>query len=292
VRAFRDRVTSTDVEMCVMARDGRSLPILVNARPLEDTYGRFLGAVAVYRDIEPIKRLERLRQEWAAMIAHDLRQPLAAIKVSEQSLAMQGDRDSRDLRAFATISRAVGRMNSMIEELLDVSLLEVSGLTLNVSTVDLETLLRSVVESFEPAGERLLRVQIDPGLPAVRADAARLTRVLENLISNAFKYGVPGGHVVVSAAQHGGLIEVAVSNTGEALTPDEVRNLFSRFYRAPSTRQRERGLGLGLYISRGIVEAHGGHLVYDHSKGRTSFRFVVPVRAAAAEAQRERRGAE
>jgi signal transduction histidine kinase len=100
--------------------------------------------------------------------------------------------------------------------------------------------------------------------------------VLDNLISNAFKYGAPGSDVVVTAARCGQDVEVSVINQGETLSAEEIQHLFARFYRTRSAGE-ERGLGLGLYIARGLVEAHGGRLWCESSDGQTTFHFTLPI---------------
>src|SRR5262249_17879348 len=152
--------------------------------------------------------------------------------------------EARDRRAFAAIDGAVARMNQMLEELVDTSLLEANRIILRKTPLRLQDLLQDVADSMRSEASRL-RVRVEPNLPSVDADRARVERVLENLISNAFKYGAADPPVMVSAARHPEGVEVAVTNAGETLTAEEIKNMFSRFYRAPSAHEA-KGLGLGL----------------------------------------------
>jgi PAS domain S-box-containing protein len=279
VRSFRKRDTVSDVELLLVARDGRRVPVLVNSAPILDQRGELLGAVEVWREIEQLKRLERLREEWAAMVAHDLRQPLSVIQAWDQVLGLQPARPARDQRAVEAIDEAVVRMNEMLQELIDTSLLEAHRVELRRSSVRIDELVRKAVEAHQ-SKRAPLRLELAPELPELEIDRARIERVLDNLLSNAQKYGTPGEEVTVTAAQRDGGVEVAVTNLGSTLPPDEIPSLFSRFYRTRSARAK-RGLGLGLYIAKSFIEAHGGRIACESHDGRTTFRFTLPLRPEA-----------
>jgi PAS domain S-box-containing protein len=275
VRAFREGKPSHNVELAVSTREGRLVPVLVDATPLVDDEGESLGAVVVWREVEQLKHIEQLRQEWSAVVAHDLRQPLATIRMWDQMLAQSRDaHDAQALRAVAAIEKAVRRMSDMLDDLVDTSLVETHRVTLQKATIDVGELVREVVHSQSTADHRA-RLVVAPELLPVEADRGRIERVLENLLSNAFKYGTSGSEVEVIVTRRGREAEVAVTNDGETLSADDVRKLFSRFYRAPSARN-ERGLGLGLYIAQGFIQAHGGRLWCDLGDGCTTFRFTLP----------------
>jgi signal transduction histidine kinase len=193
--------------------------------------------------------------------------------------------DEQALRAVAAIERTVRRMSEMLDDLTDTSLVETHRVTLRKSHLDIGELVRDVVELVSTPEQRA-RLVVDPDPPAVEADRGRVERGLENLLSNAFKYGTRGAEVLVAVTRGHGEVEVMVANVGQTLSPDEVRSLFSRFYRAPSP-QGERGLGLGLYIARGFIEAHGGRLWCDSADGRTTFHFTLPCSDTVADEQRQ-----
>lgn len=276
VRAYLGREAVANVEMMVVTRDGRAIPILVDAAPLLDPQGKSLGAVAVWRDIEQLKHLEQLRREWSAVVAHDLRQPLAIIRMWDQQLARSTEpRDQETARAVSAIDRAVSRMSGMLDDLIDSSTIETHRVALQRTRFSLDELIREACELPE-AGR--IRLGLEQDLE-VEADRGRIARVFDNLLSNALKYGDADGEIAVAAARRNGLIEVTVTNRGPTLAADEIAQLFSRFYRTRGARRKE-GLGLGLYIARGFIEAHGGKLWCESEKRTTTFHFELPAAPA------------
>jgi PAS domain S-box-containing protein len=267
-------------ELLARVPDGRLVPILVNAAPVLDARGEITGATAVVQDITVRKELERLREEWASVVAHDLRQPAAAISLTADTLFRihRGELPERERKAFDRIKAAAERLNRMINDLLDVSLIDAKRLSLEPRAVDLRALLEAVVEGLREtsAGGRIV-VNAEPNQIAW-IDPDRVHQVLGNLISNAIKYGRPDGEIRVQAAGRDDSVEVTVTNSGAGIAPDELPALFDRFRRAAEARAgRTPGLGLGLYIARGLVEAQGGQMWADSVPGQfTTFHFTVP----------------
>jgi signal transduction histidine kinase len=150
---------------------------------------------------------------------------------------------------------------------------------------DVGQVARSTTDSFAPAAEAQeveLRVEIAGTLPAVQADADRLAQVLRNLLINALRHTPPGGSITVTCSTQPGVVEVAVSDTGEGIAPEDQKRVFDRFWRADRARSHgdrwARGTGLGLSIAQSLVEAHGGHIWMDSTPQQGStFRFTLPV---------------
>jgi len=170
-------------------------------------------------------------------------------------------------------------MNAMIQDLVDMTRLESGQLALTLQAVDLHAYLANLLSRTETLLDYArIRVELPPGLPAVRADYNRLERIVINLLSNALKYSPPGTPVTVRAQQEAGMVRVSVTDEGAGIPPEEQPNLFQRYYRAQSTRAAEEGIGLGLYITKLLVEAHGGRVWVESAMGKGStFSFTLPT---------------
>jgi PAS domain S-box-containing protein len=281
VRALTRGEVATDHEHFVRVRDGRMVPVLVSAAPIRDEDGLITGAVAVIRDVTALKELERLREEWASVVAHDLRQPVGAISLTAESLIKmhEGEPSAKERRAVERIRSASLRLNRMIEDLLDASRIEAKRLSVEPRLVDFRGLVDAVLESHrESAAGRPVKVSVERG-QAAWIDPDRIHQVLGNLLSNAVKYGAPGSEITIHCSALDDTLEVSVTNEGGGIPADELPRLFSRFGRARSARAAGTpGLGLGLYIARGLVEAHGGRMWAESVPGAsTSFHFTIPT---------------
>lgn len=281
IRAIRSGLTTMRHELLLQRQTGGLVPMLVSAAPVFDTEGKQSGAVAIFQDISAQKDLERLRKEWASVVAHDLRQPLGVIVLDADALTDMPDAAQAPeyQRAIERIRRSARQMNKMIDDLADVSLIEARRLKLDCAETDLARLLEDAVDRLSRlAGGHPVRLSktIDSA-PAI-VDAARIEQVLGNLITNAAKYGEPGGEIGVRLSRSGDDSEVAVVNRGRGIPAADLPKLFERFSRREASRQSGvPGLGLGLYISKGLVEAHGGRIRAESViDGVTTFVFTLP----------------
>jgi signal transduction histidine kinase len=228
------------------------------------------------------EELARAREQVLAVVAHDLRNPLSTI-LGAASLLEDPTQDAREIReTLALIHRAVDRMNRLIGDLLDVTRLEVGRLVLEQEPIAVRDLLAQTLESWEAtATSRGLSFEIDPvseGL-AVFADGSRVLQVLDNLVGNAVKFSDAGGRIAVRATRgEGSTTEVrfSVSDTGPGIPPEVLKELFQRFWQANAADRR--GIGLGLAICKGIVEAHGGRIWCESQLGHGArFTFTLPI---------------
>jgi signal transduction histidine kinase len=212
------------------------------------------------------------------MVAHELRQPTAIIALSAGRLARSAPAALAE--PVEQIRAQCRRLGRMITDLLDVSRIDARQLALRLATVDLGALLHRIV-ARETAGEDGLRLVLSTELPPVSLDADRFEQILDNLLSNAKKYRAAGTPVEVLAAWRLGEVEVAVRNRGPGLAPDELVRLFERFHRTAAARALGLpGIGLGLYITRCLVEAHGGRISVESVPGdTTTFRVFLPAPA-------------
>lgn len=283
VRAIRRGESVVGVELRIRARDGRMVPVLASATPVRGPDGKLQGTVAVFEDISSLKDLERLREEWTAVVAHDLRQPIGVITLSAQALARahKGEMSESEAKAIERIRAGAKRLDAMIEDLLDASRIEAHRLKIEKREVNLKDLVCEIVERAGALTRgHSVHVEVQGKIPTIMADPNRIEQVLMNLLSNAGKYGDPGTEIRVVLAQRDGEVEIAVSNRGKDLTPEDLSKLFTRFYRTQRAQtSTTQGLGLGLYITKGLVEAHGGRIWAESASGITTFRFTLPAHA-------------
>ncbi|HEU4729634.1 MAG TPA: ATP-binding protein [Kofleriaceae bacterium] len=215
------------------------------------------------------------REEVLAIVSHDLKGPLNSIVLQEQLLAHQHGTlvDAHT----ATVARSVNQMRWMILGLLDVASLDMGNLRLDVGPVDFEALVREVTETTGPtatAHDVALAVHVTaPG--TVKLDRDRMWQVLSNLLNNAVKFTPPGGRVEVRVERSATELTIVVADTGPGIAPDALPRVFDRYF---TTSRGNQGNGLGLYIAKGIVEAHGGRIQVDSAGGQgATFRIAIPV---------------
>jgi PAS domain S-box-containing protein len=231
--------------------------------------------LSALRDISGRRAVERLQQEFIAMVTHDLRNPLAALAGYAQLLRRQEAYDERAVDAIINQSR---RLDRLIGDLLEMSRLETRQLELRRARIDLVALVRAAVEQVQALGpSHAIRVRAPGGPLEGWWDPDRLEQVLQNLLTNAVKYSPDGGEILVQVFDLGREARVAVGDQGPGIPAEVLPRLFERFYRAENEAGAQEGLGLGLYITRALVEAHGGSIGVESELGRGSvFTFTLP----------------
>lgn len=280
-RALRGEVVVGE-EMLFCRPAGDCVPILVSAAPICETTGGVTGAVAVFQDISTIKHLEQLREEFISVIAHDLRAPITVIQGFSQTLRRLADSHAApelEVKGLEAILQSARRLNAMVEDLLDASRVEARRLALTREPVNLPTLAGSLIERLEPlvAGHPV-RLSVPDQVPPVLADAGRVEQILTNLLTNAAKFSPQAAEILVAMARDEREVRVCVTDQGPGIAPQDVAQLFERFYRTRQARRTQEGLGLGLYISKGLVEAHGGRIWVETEEGKGStFCFTLPL---------------
>lgn len=283
-RVLRGEVVEP-TEVLIVRPDGETTPCEVRAAPLFGADGRAFGGVAVLRDISADKAIERMRVEWNAIVAHDLRNPLNNIALNAQLLAHGVHDDAELAESVREIRDAGARLNRMVADLLDLSRIEAHKLTLRPQTTDMADLVRSAVKRARlGAPERAIELHASAEPLTVTVDRDRITQALDNLLSNALKYGACGTPVVVTTERRAHEVAVAIGNEGDGIAQEALPRLFQRFQRGVNGRlEAISGIGLGLYITRGVIEAHGGQIHVESTPGaRTTFSFTVPSAPARA----------
>ena len=233
-----------------------------------------------------------LRDHVLGVVAHDLRNPLSAILMQTRALKRQGaEPERRSTKPLELIHRAATRMNRLIQDLLDVALMEAGQLTIERAQLSAGGLIAEALDMQRPlasASSLECRIEVDAAVGEVWGDRNRLLQVLENLIGNAIKFTPAGGRITVGAVSRDHEVVFRVTDTGAGIAPENQARVFDRFWQA--SRAGGLGAGLGLPITKGIVEAHGGRIWVESAEGRGStFFFTVPTPAAVQEKVSERR---
>lgn len=227
------------------------------------------------------------RDALLSVIAHDLRNPLTSVRARVQLAELLLRRERPDLeQALRSLKMAVpqvDRVSRLLDDLVTAGRSRGAPLSVNLTEVDLAPLVERVVERWQgEAASHRFEVEVEGPLP-IQGDSGRLEQVLDNLLGNAVKYSPAGSTILVTATRRGAEVELSVADQGSGIAPDERPKVFDRFYRQPEHRQSSQpGLGLGLYITRQLVDAHGGRVWVDSHDGQGS-RFTVALPARAAE---------
>ncbi len=289
--ALRQGQTVEPYETVRVRKDGRRLHVLVTMSPVLSGDGQVMGASAIARDITDRKQAEtalreaaRHKDEFLAMLGHELRNPLAPIRNCLFVLGLANVNPDQIQRALATLERQVVHLTRLVDDLLDVSRISQGKILLRRERVDLVELVRATVEDHRGAltGAGLgLDVELPPGPLWVEGDPTRLSQSVGNVLHNALKFTDRGGRVRVSVgAEPAGTAVLTVEDTGIGIEPEVLGRLFEPFSQAPPGIDRSRGgLGLGLALVRRLVELHGGTVeASSRGSGRGSeIRLRLPV---------------
>ncbi len=268
-------------EIAVRHRDGVVVPVVatVSRMPVPDG-----GAVAVLRDLRSARSLDEAKASFVAAVSHELRTPLALIDGYTQSL-LHLDLDAATARRhLERIAAAAQRLAGLVDDIIDVGQLESDALVLRRTPVAIDGLLRAfLAERAEGADAPRIALVVPRGLPRVDVDATRIRQVLENLVGNAEKHAGRAAPIDVRARrQDEATVVVTVADGGRGIAAEDRDHVFERFFRGLSVREsRVPGSGLGLYLCRRIVEAHGGWIRLDATTKGTSISMGLPVAAVA-----------
>jgi signal transduction histidine kinase len=253
--------------------------IRVSAAPIRGAGAAIVGAVSNLTDVTEIQQLQAERQDLLRAVSHDLRNPLQIVLLQAERLQRALPADAaKERRSADAIANAARNMSAMIRDLVEAVRLEAGRFALQPETVALPGWIRDRLSLTAGVLDTSRIVfEFDPDLPDVRADPARLDRVVTNLVGNALRYSDPAREVRVGARRTGAAVEVWVADRGVGITPEDLPHIFERFYRGKLT-SRSEGLGLGLFIVRMLVEAQGGEVRAESRVGEGStFSFTLPV---------------
>jgi PAS domain S-box-containing protein len=261
--------------------DGSEHAFRLRTTPMRDEEGRLLGAVTLLEDITHLREIDRLKSGFIATASHELRTPLTSVQMSVHLLleGASGTLTERQQEVLAACREDCDRLEKLMRDLLDLSKIEAGEAAPHLLPVSAGDLIAATAESFrtqvESKGIRF-RIDVPTDLPSVLADRAQIERVVSNLISNALRHTDAGGEIKINAIRRDGQVAVSVADTGHGIPPEYLPTIFDRFVRVPNAPLG--GAGLGLAISKGIVEAHGGQIVVQSRVGHgTTFTFTLQV---------------
>lgn len=281
VRAIETGQAVVDRELILLARDGQSVYASVTAAAVKSPQGQLLTCVLNVRDITRSHEADELRDTFVSVVSHELQTPIAIIKGYASTLAREDAHwDAETLRTrLRAIEEESDRLHHLLGNVLYASRIHVGGLQMERTELDLAELTHSVVRRFKarsPESDISVRIPVD--LPLVMADRERIEEVLLNLLDNAVKYAPKGSRIRVRGQATEEDAIVSVADTGQGIPLREQERIFERFQRLDnSSARRTQGAGLGLYICRAIVEAHGGRIWVSSVMGRGStFNFSLP----------------
>ena len=281
-RALRGE-TVRGLVMVIRPPVGTTLWLSASAAPIRTSDGRLLGAVATFTDITPLHDLQQQRARYILGISHGLRTPLTVVQGQAQLLLQALERagiDARMQRSTEVVVKSAQRMSVTLRDLVDLTEIEAGQpLKLNRVPVDLRSFVFQMKEHLRGLLDvERVRAEAPEGLPPVMADPDRLERILTNLLSNALKYSKPDTEVTISLSQSDGEVITSVTDRGKGIPAEDIPLLFQPYQRAQMVRAPQESLGLGLYITKGLVEAHGGRIWVESQVGKGStFTFTLPV---------------
>jgi len=241
------------------------LPIGVTYAPLLSPDGKLRNIIASVRDITHFRTADEMKSTFISIVSHELRTPVALIKGYASTLRRDDAKWDKSTisDSLAVIEEEADRLSKMIDDLLDASRLQAGGMSLNRADVSLPMLAKRVAERFSTqSNKHNIVAEFPEKFPIVLADETRLEQVVSNLVSNALKYA-PKGEIKITGTVRPEQIVICVSDQGPGIEAKDLPHIFDRFYRSTNGVKQTRGAGLGLYLARAIIEAHGGRIWAD-----------------------------
>ncbi|MFN8643819.1 MAG: response regulator [Candidatus Binatia bacterium] len=280
--------TGASFDAVWLTREGREIPVEIVRRRL-----RFDGREAflsVARDVSARLELSRQRQEFLAMLTHDIKNPLGVVLGFAELLGEVGDLNAEQHDLVARIQANAGTVLTLVANYLNLTQIEGGQLTIHRRAVPLAVLLEAVAQRFREHASRegiTLAVEVADDLGVISADPVALDRVLINLVHNAIKFTPSGGRVAVVGRREGDGVVIQVADTGIGIAPEELESVF-QLYRRGMTRQSHEGTGLGLFIARSLIAAHAGAIAIASAQGEgTTVTVRLPTGAVADEPRAE-----
>lgn len=254
------------VEGDLITEGAGAISVGITYAPALTEDGRILSIVGSVRDITKFREAEELKSTFISIISHELRTPVALIKGFVGTLRREdANWDSGTVQeSLAVIEEESDRLANLIDDLLDASRLQAGALALTRTDVALDHLAERMVERFKPQSEvHNFKTDFPAKFPLIHADESRLMQVLGNLLSNAVKYSPEGGQVIISGRSQPDKVILCVQDEGPGITLEDVPRIFNLFYRSNEASRKTKGTGLGLFLAKAVIEAHGGEIWVD-----------------------------
>ena len=247
------------------------LPVGITYAPLLSDEGNLINIITSVRDITRFRQAEETKSTFISVVSHELKTPVALIKGYVGTLRREDITWDSEIvqESLQVIEEEADRLSGYIENLLDATRLQSSSFSIKRTDLQIGDLINRVAKRFQTqTTKHTIVVKLQPNLPVILADETRLNQVFSNLVSNSIKYA-PGGEICLSAEVKDDNIICCVSDEGPGIDPNDLPFVFTRFYRSPDAIKLTKGAGLGLYLAKAIIEAHGGRMWVDteHGKG-------------------------
>ncbi len=254
------------------------------ATPVHTRTGEYLGRLYVFHDVTREREVDRMKTEFVSLVSHELRTPLTSIKgyVDLLQTGEVGELTDEQREFLDIVKTNADRLVELINDLLDISRIEAGRVELKRKPLDLSKIISQVATTLKPqitAKQQTLALQIADALPPVLGDSDRLTQIVMNFMSNAYKYTPVQGRITIAAYPQAAHVRVDVHDTGIGLTEEDQAQLFTKFFRAKNRATQEvGGTGLGLALTRSLVEMHGGRVTVASAPHQGStFSFTIPI---------------
>jgi len=242
-----------------------NLPVGITYAPLMAENGTLRNIIATVRDITKFRNAEEIKNTFVSIVSHELKTPVALIKGYVSTLRREDAKWDKAVvkDSLAVIEEESDHLAAMIEDLLDASRLQAGGLQTNLADISIPAVAERLAERFRTQTQRhTIIVDFPAKFPIILADENRINQVLSNLVSNSIKYA-PGGEIRISGQVRPEQVIICVSDQGPGIDQADIPYVFDRFYRADRAVRKTKGAGLGLYLAKAIVEAHGGRMWVD-----------------------------
>ena len=267
------------VEGNLKRSSGEIIPVGITYAPLLSGDGKLINIIASVRDITHFREAEEIKSVFVSVVSHELKTPVALIKGYVGTLRREDVSWDSDIvqDSLEVIEDEADRLTELIENLLDASRLQAGGFSLNLAEVQMDTMAQEMAERFQTqTDQHKIVVQFPEQFPVIVGDQNRLEQVFYNLLSNAVKYSPEGGEIRVNGQVRSEQIIICIQDQGTGISQEDVPHIFDRFFRADEATRNTQGAGLGLYLSRAIIEAHNGRIwVEPRPEGGTRVCFSI-----------------
>ena len=270
VELFQEVLTSEDKDFSMISREIQTedpdIVLMANIAPVRDEQGKILGVVTVLRDITELKETDKIKSQFVSMVAHELRSPLAAIE-GWLDIVISGEGGGDERQNQQWLQRAKERAHSLlalVNDLLQINRINAGKVAQKMESVHVSDIIQKTVDFLKPEADKQeisIQIKFSNDIPSIQADVADMEKLFTNLIGNAIKYNVKNGSIILENSTYENYICFHVKDTGTGIPEENLSQIFDDFFRVDNEKTRKiTGTGLGLTISKKIVDSHFGHI--------------------------------
>ncbi len=255
------------------------LPVSITYAPLIAVDGTLVNIIAQIRDITRFRQADEIKSTFVSIVSHELKTPVALIKGYVSTLRRDDAKWNSNIvkESLTVIEEEADHLNALIENLLEATRLQADGLSIKRADCSLTNLIERIARKFKTqTKDHQIKVDLPAEFPVILCDERRLEQVISNLISNSIKYS-PQGEILISGQVRSDMVIICVHDEGPGIAPEDLPHVFDRFYRGSETAKHSKGAGLGLYLTKAIIESHGGKIWIDQGRMKgTHLCFSLP----------------